>query len=234
MDVERLMRIGNVLASEKDRAEAIRYLAMNVCVDCLPTIVYISKLNSELKFEHFLSFGVSSESLEATRILDAALIPEFNEIISSNQILIRPLDSKFLMQFKDVDFKYRPGWRSVVVFSFLNTFLVTITFQIQIDDNETNQNYFSMLGTLLGVYLGNLDSDNAAHGSNSHRMKQDLLGKALTERQTEILELVRQGLTNVSIAAKLGYSESLIKQETIAIYQKLGIVGRREINGSLN
>ena len=59
MDVERLMRIGNVLASEKDRAEAIRYLAMNVCVDCLPTIVYISKLNSELKFEHFLSFGVS-------------------------------------------------------------------------------------------------------------------------------------------------------------------------------
>jgi DNA-binding CsgD family transcriptional regulator len=133
-----------------------------------------------------------------------------------------------------VEFKYRPGWRSLVVFAVLNTYLVTITFQVQVPNDDTNQNYFSMLRTLLSVYLGNLESGNAIKHSNSHRTKQDLLGRELTERQTEILELVREGLTNVSIAAKIGYSESLIKQETIAIYQKLGIVGRREINGSLN
>ena len=73
--------------------------------------------------------------------------------------------------------------------------------------------------------LGN----NSHHKLNASRDRQELLGKPLTTRQSQILELIRAGLTNVTIAAQLGYSESLIKQETIVIYQKLGIEGRKEI-----
>jgi DNA-binding NarL/FixJ family response regulator len=36
-------------------------------------------------------------------------------------------------------------------------------------------------------------------------------------------------LTNAQIAHEIGYSESLIRQETVVIYRKLGVSGRKEI-----
>lgn len=64
----------------------------------------------------------------------------------------------------------------------------------------------------------------------------------LTERQNLILKLISEGRTNAAIADVLGYSESLIRQETIKIYAKLGCSGRNEaaqiflksLNSSLN
>ncbi|MEY2872414.1 MAG: hypothetical protein RL526_554 [Actinomycetota bacterium] len=52
--------------------------------------------------------------------------------------------------------------------------------------------------------------------------------KPLTERQNLILKLIAEGRTNAAIADVLGYSESLIRQETIKIYAKLGCSGRNE------
>ena len=52
--------------------------------------------------------------------------------------------------------------------------------------------------------------------------------KPLSERQNLILKLIAEGRTNAAIADVLGYSESLIRQETIKIYAKLGCSGRNE------
>jgi DNA-binding CsgD family transcriptional regulator len=49
-----------------------------------------------------------------------------------------------------------------------------------------------------------------------------------------MVEMIKEGRTNVSIAAILGYSESLIRQETIIIYRKLGISGRNELKDQVN
>jgi DNA-binding NarL/FixJ family response regulator len=51
---------------------------------------------------------------------------------------------------------------------------------------------------------------------------------SLTERQELILRLISEGRTNGDIADVLGYSESLIRQETIRIYAHLGCSGRTE------
>lgn len=50
----------------------------------------------------------------------------------------------------------------------------------------------------------------------------------LTERQQVILKLIAEGRTNGDIAEILGYSESLIRQETIRIYAVLRCNGRQE------
>ena len=50
----------------------------------------------------------------------------------------------------------------------------------------------------------------------------------LTARQKKILEMLIQKKTNKEIADQLIYSVSTIKQETIAIYEKLGIRGRED------
>ena len=50
----------------------------------------------------------------------------------------------------------------------------------------------------------------------------------LTPRQKKILEMLIAKKTNQEIADELIYSVSTIKQETIAIYEKLGLRGRED------
>jgi DNA-binding NarL/FixJ family response regulator len=50
----------------------------------------------------------------------------------------------------------------------------------------------------------------------------------LSVRQLEILTCIANGMTNSGIARKIGYSDSTVRQETIAIYRKLGVSDRKE------
>ena len=60
----------------------------------------------------------------------------------------------------------------------------------------------------------------------SQRAAARRLRPGLTERELEILTLLAQGNTNKLIAAELGFSESLIKQELVRIFDKLGAKDR--------
>ena len=74
----------------------------------------------------------------------------------------------------------------------------------------------------MGVY------ENHNNGRAS-KTKENRMGAKLSERQELILEMIKDGMTNSSIANRMGYSESLIRQESMAIYQKLGVDGRRDL-----
>jgi DNA-binding NarL/FixJ family response regulator len=56
----------------------------------------------------------------------------------------------------------------------------------------------------------------------SHRVRP------LTNRQSEVLGLIRLGLTNGEIAERLGISEQAVKHHTTTIYRKLGVDSRPE------
>ena len=63
-------------------------------------------------------------------------------------------------------------------------------------------------------------------GKNSKRKRESV---ELTKRQRVIYELLCKGATNAVVAAEIGYSESLVRQETIEIYRILGVNGRKEL-----
>lgn len=50
----------------------------------------------------------------------------------------------------------------------------------------------------------------------------------LTQRQQEVLQLMSEGCTNAQMAARLRFSESTIRMETIAIYRALGVHARKK------
>lgn len=50
----------------------------------------------------------------------------------------------------------------------------------------------------------------------------------LTDRQKKILEMMAQGLTNAVMSSRLGFSESLVRQETVKIYRNLNVNNRHE------
>lgn len=83
------------------------------------------------------------------------------------------------------------------------------------------------LSGLIGLYLV---FQNLNHGSAYTEMKQPTHSSLenLTDRQMQILQLLAQGMTNPQIAARIGYSDSTVRQETMAIYRHLGVSGRRD------
>ncbi len=58
--------------------------------------------------------------------------------------------------------------------------------------------------------------------------EQDEFLSPLTPREMEILELVVQGMSNRSIAYRLGISHQTVKNHMTAILRKLGVAGRTE------
>jgi DNA-binding NarL/FixJ family response regulator len=50
----------------------------------------------------------------------------------------------------------------------------------------------------------------------------------LTPRETEVLELVRQGLANKQIARRLGISERTVKAHLTSAFQRIGVVDRTQ------
>jgi DNA-binding CsgD family transcriptional regulator len=69
-----------------------------------------------------------------------------------------------------------------------------------------------------------------SHGGNRSTLDAEdpRVARALSERQMQILALMAKGLTNGQIAARVGFSESTVRQETMAIYRFLNVGGRHE------
>ena len=63
--------------------------------------------------------------------------------------------------------------------------------------------------------------------TNGHAYRRPAPG-VLSERQMRILGLMAKGLTNSQISKRVGFSESTVRQETMAIYRYFGVGGRRE------
>jgi DNA-binding NarL/FixJ family response regulator len=92
--------------------------------------------------------------------------------------------------------------------------------------SESMEVFFVAIGSLLGLYASRLPSSLAAVAANV-KQKIDLPEIPLTDRQFVIAGLLEQGFNNAQIAEEISYSESLIRQETVAIYRKLHVTGRK-------
>jgi DNA-binding NarL/FixJ family response regulator len=82
------------------------------------------------------------------------------------------------------------------------------------------------------VYQGQLVFPQAAkRWLRTHRQRPEATGGELSERETEVLRLVAQGLTNTQIAQRLNVSDNTVKFHLQNIYQKLNVGNRTEAAG---
>jgi DNA-binding CsgD family transcriptional regulator len=89
------------------------------------------------------------------------------------------------------------------------------------------QEFLLVIGSILSFELNIVRKRQPLVGVTNEAPK--LSQYSLTVRQWEILAGIRAGKTNAEVSEDLGFSESLIRQETVQIYRKLGVSGRKEI-----
>jgi DNA-binding NarL/FixJ family response regulator len=92
--------------------------------------------------------------------------------------------------------------------------------------SESMKVFFVAIGSLLGLYASRLPASLVEVAINV-KQKIDLPQVPLSDRQFVIAGFLEQGFNNAQIAAEMGYSESLIRQETVSIYRKLQVTGRK-------
>ena len=120
-------------------------------------------------------------------------------------------------------------WKTTILMPMLPSYFGVLSTQVEVQQSNQNVEYFNALRAILHLYMNTKGRTLQLLNNESKPKKVDLSGVKLTERQELILALIEEGLTNLAIADRLGYSESLIRQETITIYRKLGIEGRRDL-----
>ena len=94
--------------------------------------------------------------------------------------------------------------------------------------NEEFENFLRLTGAVIALHLLNSKNDSPIpeYKRSVDRKRTSI---DMSNRQKVILEMLSKGATNSEIALEIGYSESLVRQETIEIYRILGVSGRREL-----
>jgi DNA-binding CsgD family transcriptional regulator len=122
------------------------------------------------------------------------------------------------------------GWKTSIAWPINSHGGAFVFFNKEIQMNSQVENFLRSIGSIAGLALRQLQE--AAPSSLDSHVDPRAARKAkndLSERQTVIIGLLQKGLTNREIAAELGFSESLIRQETVSIYRILRIGSRKEI-----
>lgn len=115
--------------------------------------------------------------------------------------------------------------------------VITFLFGGELDADAVSREVGGVAAVLaLYLSLTGSDVDRREHGNGSvtsmpereHAAMAATKPAQLSERQLRILELMAAGLTNTQIALRVGYSESTVRQETMAIYRYFGVSGRHD------
>lgn len=147
--------------------------------------------------------------------------------IRKNEILVVTNDVAFYEQYPlMLGVKFSQPWITGVALPCYPMGGLVLTFATTFTMTDSMKLFFTAIGSLLGLYASRLPDvltkiDNEIDGDSN------LAPTALTNRQLVIAELLEKGFSNAQIGLKLGYSESLIRQETVTIYRKLGVNGRK-------
>jgi len=109
-----------------------------------------------------------------------------------------------------------------VVFSFAKDQACSLTNVDRISDSAGFLNTIKILAQYVSIYVLNQEKQSSKKISEQQSVQ-------LNDRRTLIASLLAQGWENRKIAEELGFSESLIRKETMAIFKYYGISHRDEM-----
>ncbi len=224
----RLKRITSFLASERDLYSALQFVAQNACPSGKPSRLLFSRIKSDLTLVHIFSFGLEASPSSHPKIIDFFHSLTRKEGSLTNSIVVIEHDDLFQSAFhSEMGFEDDRSFSNTILIPIFPHFTFMISIRKKMGYSRNSYvDYFETLRAALNLYLL-LQTELNKRAPRSKRSRLVAMGNQLTERQELILEMIREGMTNISIAKRIGYSESLVRQESMLIYEKMGVVGRK-------
>ena len=212
------------LSKKPELNEIVDYISLNVSPDREICGVTLAVLNENGSIYAAMRTGFKD---------DLPRVPDLK--LDSNYPVARALRTqesqyedleKLIASLPDLPRPFRDTpYLSTVSIPVTETVAVIIGFDFKLTELSKFHTYFDCLRSVLSMYL-NLQAKKF--------INEFELTNQLTPRQETILQLINDGFNNREIAQKLSYSVSLIRQETMRIYAKLGVNGRNELKALAN
>jgi DNA-binding CsgD family transcriptional regulator len=223
VQLQKLRDLTNFLAKNRDITELAIFLGVNCGPNYELCKVYIGNLQFPGLLTHESSFGyVKSELLNILQIELDEKRP-INEAIKSNKIIVKTNDDAYYLEYPNAAY-FTDSWHLIINIPMLPNYAMTLALTGFSNIKDTDKAYFEHIGAIVSLHL-NFPYDKSDENPNSK--KSALKGTELTERQQAICKLMRIGKTNFQISETINYSESLVRQETVIVFAKLGISGRK-------
>ena len=186
--------------------------------------VYVGRLDENGNINCIQAFGYSTgENVTKGKIHIDEDRPIAESLRLNRILLLKDESTKKYKEFDQLD--PSQSWESAALIPIGMGTLFGFNFVKDVTRIEGINQYLKCLQSVLGFF-----EINQANSHLSRRFRDPTKNQEqLSVRQEKILELIRQNKTNSQIANAIGFSESLVKQETMIIYRKLGVEGRNEL-----
>ena len=228
--LERIQAVSEFLARAPHPDQALEFLSAHVSP--LDEVAVISRAvvdhDGVVRVENICGF--SKDEIISRASLHISQQRPLTTAARTQKIVWAHIDT-VLQQFPDfVHFDSENPWKSSVTLPIGLKFVYGLSFPSDVTAFDNINNYFESIRSIIMIYESALDLKGVI---NSRRVIDESEVQPLSERQNEILDLLKEGRTNKEIADAIGYSESLVRHETMIIYKKLRVTGRHELRESV-
>jgi len=215
---------------ERSSEDLAKFLVLKTFAELSPRALYIAEIIDDGYLAPVAGFGFEKKVIadwgrfplnmhlpitECAR-LDECVIVRSVEDFFNNYPLTRSIDN------------ISTDWAALMIFPILPYGIVGMVLDAQPSEDEELSHFARAIGSMLALQLSRIPIYGGSKVKDGKK-KNGSQSIELTERQKIIHQLMFKGLTNAQIAGEVGYSESLVRQETIQIFRVLGVSGRKEI-----
>lgn len=231
MYLENVGKLASHLASpSRDLGEICKYLVLETFADLNPRSIYLAEVIDEGRITHIASFGFEREAVSKWGAFPLTVALPITDAVKKSACVILDSQEESFKKYpllKDIP-DYDGEWKSFISCPMQQYGAYSLVLNEPAPKDEEFEYFLKTIGTLIALHQirEGLRTNRSFAKSREHTIKQ---GLELTPRQEQIRSLMEKGMTNPAIAAEIGYSESLVRHETIEIYAKLNISGRKEL-----
>jgi DNA-binding CsgD family transcriptional regulator len=210
-------------------SDVSKFLALDTFAEYKPSAVHVYVITDDGYLTPAAYFGLTKETADSWGNIPLSLDAPLTDAVRSNEIIqLKQSEAAqrypVLQTYEGVPEK----WETYLVTPVIPHGVFALTLHSSPEVDQEFETFLRTIGTL--IMLHHLRQQVRVHSFElKSKQKRESKHGALTTRQLLIRRLIEKGHTNAEIAEQIGYSESLVRHETMEIYAVLNVSGRKEL-----
>jgi DNA-binding CsgD family transcriptional regulator len=210
-------------------SDVSKFLALETFAEYKPSAVHVYVVTDDGYLAPAACFGMTKETANSWGNIPLSLDAPLTDAVRSNEIIqLKQSEAAqrypILQTYEGVPEK----WETYLVTPVIPHGVFALTLHSTPEVDQEFETFLRTIGTLIMLHLLREHVRVQAFELKSSKKRASKYG-ALTTRQLLIRKLIEKGHTNSEIADQIGYSESLVRHETMEIYAVLNVSGRKEL-----
>ena len=230
MYMKQLAALTEFLAgARRELDEICRHLILNTFQGLNPRSLYIGEIQSNGTICRRASFGFDALQIERWGQIPLNTNIPITEAVNRNKCVVVASHDEFFVTYPAVKSlgEIDTNWSSAIAVPMLPFGAFFLVLHGQPKKDTEFEAFLRSIGHLLIMSLR--EEVRIERTMGTRREDEQSRPAALTSRQRIIMDLICKGYTNIEISKEIGYSESLIRQESMAIYAFNHVSGRKEL-----